>query len=148
MYRKNKDISAYMTVEISLLFPLFLMMLMCIIYIAFYSYNRTIAFQNSAICAMYGKSFTYTEMEKTELVDGMYTVLEMLNLGQYVAHDYHKQEILVEGNNIVVKQEGNVKIPLLSEKIMSQMNFRESVSVSKQKVIVYIRGIKKVKNYD
>ena len=54
--KKEKDISAYMTVEVSLLFPIIVMVILCVIYLAFYSYNKTLAFQNAGICALYGKN--------------------------------------------------------------------------------------------
>lgn len=148
MNKKSKKISAYMTVENSLLFPIIISLLMCIIYLVFYSYNSTIAFQNAAICALYGKSFSYTETEGTNCVDTMYAVLERLNQGQYIALDCLNQQVKIEGNHIVVKQEGNVNIPLLNPEIMSQINFSEGVSVNKQNAVFYMRQIRKVKNYE
>ena len=145
MNKKNKNISAYMTVEISLLFPVFVMVLMCIIYLAFYAYNRTIAFQNSAICALYGKGFSYIDMEEEELVERMYVVLNKLNCEQYIALDYLKQKAGTDGNYIEVRQEGNVKIPMLNPEVMAQINFTERVFVHKQNAISYVRGIRKVR---
>ena len=64
MRKKEGEINAYMTVEISLLFPTILVLILCIIYFIFYSYNSTVAFQNSAICALYGKNFVYENQKK------------------------------------------------------------------------------------
>ena len=85
MKARKKTTSAYMTVEVSLLFPIILMILVCIIYIIFYSYNEAIAFQNAAIAALYGKSCSNSEKKEIELVDNVYTTLERLNNNQYIA---------------------------------------------------------------
>ena len=82
--RKKEFISAYMTLEISLLFPMILTVLVCVIYLFFYSYNQTVAFQNAAISALYGKGFAYTDTESSVLTQKMYDVLERLNKNQYL----------------------------------------------------------------
>ena len=50
----------------------------------FYSYNQTVAFQNAAISALYGKGFAYTDTESSVLTQKMYDVLERLNKNQYL----------------------------------------------------------------
>lgn len=143
--KKKKDVSAYMTVEVSLLFPIILLVLLCVIYLSFYSYNKTIAFQNAGICALYGKNGFGSEGNKEKLVEKMYGVLEILNEGQYVASKHLKQHISVEKNQIKVCQEGNVNIPLLNPDLMSELNFSEEVNVSQNKAVFYIRQLRKVK---
>lgn len=142
--KKKKDVSAYMTVEVSLLFPIILMVLLCVIYLSFYSYNKTLAFQNAGICALYGKNGFGSKGNKEELVEKMYSVLETLNEGQYVASKCLKQHISVEKNQIKVCQDGNVNIPLLNPEIMSELNFSEEVKISENKAIFYIRQLRKV----
>lgn len=143
--KKKKEISAYMTLEVSLLFPIIFMVLLCVIYLSFYSYNKTLAFQNAGICALYGKNGFGSEGDKEELVERMYSVLETLNEGQYVASKRLKQHISVEKNQIKVCQDGNVNLPLLSPDIMSELNFSEEVKVSQNKAVFYIRQLRKVK---
>ena len=143
--KKGKDISAYMTVEVSLLFPIIPLVLLCVIYLSFYSYNKTIAFQNAGICALYGKNGFGSEGNKEKLVEKMYGVLEILNEGQYVASKNLKQHISVEKNQIIVRQKGNVNAPLLSQEIMSELSFSEEVKISENKAILYIRQLRKVK---
>ena len=79
MRKKEKEVAAYMTLEISLLFPLILSVILCIIYFLFYSYNSTVAFQNAAIGALYGKYFSHENEDKDVQVNQMYQVLELLN---------------------------------------------------------------------
>lgn len=141
--RGKKEANAYMTVEISLLFPLVVIILMCIIYMTFYSYNRAIAFQNAAITALYGQNGFFLEDEKQH--ERMYTVLENLNEGQYIAIDKLRQKVSIEKNRYVVKQGGNVNIPLLSSEIMSELGFKESIKVKKYEAVFYIRQIRRVK---
>lgn len=144
--KKDKRISAYMTVEVSLLFPLIITVIMCVLYLTFYSYNRTIAFQDGAICALYGKNFSYTKMEEAGQVERMYLVLERLNKDQYLLLNNVKQKVNIVGNYISVYQEGNVNIPLLSPEIMSKLSFSESIKVEKKRAVFHIRQIRKVKN--
>ncbi len=141
--RRKKEADAYMTVEISLLFPLIVIILMCIIYMTFYSYNRAIAFQNAAITALYGQNGFILEEEKQH--ERMYTVLETLNEGQYIAMDKLWQKVSIENNRYVIKQGGNVNIPLASSEIMSKLSFKESIKIKKYEAVFYIRQIRKVK---
>lgn len=141
----KKEVEAYMTVEISVLFPLIVILLMCVIYITFYSYNRTIAFQNAAITALYGKAGCYWEEE--ERTERMYTVLNTLNKGQYIAIDKFHQKVSIERNQFIVVQEGNVNIPLFNSEILSKLSFSESVRVRRQDEVFNIRQIRKVKQH-
>ena len=100
--KKKRDVSAYMTVEVSLLFPIILMVILCVIYLSFYSYNKTLAFQNAGICALYGKNGFDTKEDKEELVEKMYSILETLNEGQYIAPRYLKQSVYLKNNQIIV----------------------------------------------
>lgn len=142
---KKKDLSAYMTVEVSLLFPFILVVLLCVIYLIFYSYNKTLAFQNAGICALYGKTEFGTKVDKEESVERMYHILEMLNEGQYIAPANLKQRVSTEKNKIIVCQEGSVNIPLLNSEIISKLDFSERVKVGVQKNVLYIRQLRKVK---
>ena len=67
MIKKNKGLSAYMTVEASLLFPMIVFMLVIILYLILFKYNEVTVFQNAAIAALYGKDFSYTDEKKEEL---------------------------------------------------------------------------------
>ena len=144
--KKNEGISAYMTVEVSLLFPIIIMMIVCVIYLTYYSYDKTLAFQNAGICAMYGKNGLGIVDDKEEWVEKMYQVLEIINEGQFMASSNLIQQVSIEKNNIVISQEGNVNIPLLNQDFMSQLNYSEKVKISEQKGVFYIRQIRKVKN--
>lgn len=146
MRKKEKEVAAYMTLEISLLFPLILSVILCIIYFLFYSYNSTVAFQNAAICALYGKYFSHENEDKDVQVNQMYQVLELLNEEQYIMQTDLKQKVAVEGKNIVIMQKGNVNIPLLNPEIMSRLDFEECVEVKMENAVSYLRGIRKVKN--
>lgn len=143
--RKKEDISAYMTVEASLLFPLIVVVLLCVIYLAFYSYDKTMAFQNAGICALYGKNGMDVVENEKEWVEKMYQTLEILNNGQYIAPTNLKQLVSIEKSNIVIRQEGNVNIPLLNQNFMSKLDFIEGVKLVSKKGVFYIRQVRKVK---
>ena len=143
--KKEKDISAYMTVEVSLLFPIIVMVILCVIYLAFYSYNKALAFQNAGICALYGKN-GLEETEDKEWVEKMYRVLQLINKGQFMAALNLKQQVSIENSHIVISQEGNVKIPIFNQEIMSKLSFSEKVKVSEQSGVFFIRQVRKVKN--
>ena len=143
--KKRKDISAYMTVEVSLLFPIIVMVILCVIYLAFYSYNKALAFQNAGICALYGKNGLEGSEDK-EWVEKMYRVLQLINKGQFMAASNLKQQVSIENSHIVISQEGNVKIPIFNQEIMSKLSFSEKVKVSEQSGVFFIRQVRKVKN--
>lgn len=143
--KKEKDISAYMTVEVSLLFPIIVMVILCVIYLAFYSYNKTLAFQNAGICALYGKN-GLEEVEDKEWVERMYRVLQLVNKGQFMGISNLKQRVSIENSRIVILQEGNVNIPMLNQEIMSKLSFSEKVKISEHSGVFFIRQIRKVKN--
>lgn len=143
--RNKEDVSAYMTVEVSLLFPLIIMVLICVLYLSFYSYDKTIAFQNAGICALYGKYGLGVMEDKNEWVEKMYWVLQILNKGQYIAPINMKQQVSIENNHTVINQEGNVNIPLLNQEFMSKLNFIEGVKLVQQKRVFFIRQVRKVK---
>lgn len=143
--RNKEDVSAYMTVEVSLLFPLIIMVLVCVLYLSFYSYDKTIAFQNAGICALYGKNGLGVVEDKNEWVEKMYWVLQILNKGQYIAPTNMKQQVSIKNNHIMISQEGNVNIPLLNQEFMSKLDFIEGVKLVPQKRVFFIRQVRKVK---
>lgn len=143
--RKKEFISAYMTLEISLLFPMILTVLICVIYLFFYSYNQTVAFQNAAISALYGKGFVYTDTESSVLTQKMYDVLERLNKNQYLSMKSLKQTVEINKNDIKVLQTGDMVMPLLHDEIVSKFHFEEAVVLDLPNNVFYIRQIRKVK---
>ena len=143
--RNKEDVSAYMTVEVSLLFPLIIMVLVCVLYLSFYSYDKTIAFQNAGICALYGKNGLGVVEDKNEWVEKMYWVLQILNKGQYIAPTNMKQQVSIKNNHIMISQEGNVNIPLLNQEFMSKLDFIEGAKLVPQKRVFFIRQVRKVK---
>ena len=144
--KREKDISAYMTVEVSLLFPIIIVLIMCVIYLAFYSYNKAMAFQNAGISALYGKNGLGEVEDKEEWVEKMYRVLELINQGQFMAASNSKQQVSIENSHIVIVQEGNVNIPLLNKEFMSKLGFSEKVRVNRKNGVFFIRQVRKVKN--
>ena len=143
--RKKEFISAYMTLELSLLFPMILTVLICVIYLFFYSYNQTVAFQNAAISALYGKGFAYTDTESSVLTQKMYDVLERLNKNQYLSMKSLKQTVEINKNDIKVLQTGDMVMPLLHDEIVSKFHFEEAVVLDLPNNVFYIRQIRKVK---
>lgn len=143
--RKKEFISAYMTLELSLLFPMILTVLICVIYLFFHSYNQTVAFQNAAISALYGKGFAYTDTESSVLTQKMYDVLERLNKNQYLSMKSLKQTVEINKNDIKVLQTGDMVMPLLHDEIVSKFHFEEAVVLDLPNNVFYIRQIRKVK---
>ena len=145
MRKKEKFVSAYMTLELSLLFPVILTVLICVIYLFFFSYNQTVAFQNAAISALYGKGFAYTDTESSVLTQKMYDVLERLNKNQYLSMRSLKQTVEINKNDIKVLQTGDMVMPLLHDEIVSKFHFEEAVVLDLPNNVFYIRQIRKVK---
>lgn len=145
MRNREQFLSAYMTLEISLLFPIIIMVLVCSIYLCFFSYDQTIAFQNAAISAQYGKGLSYFDLDNTVIIENTYNVLEELNTNQYISLEIIKQKVEVGKNTIRVAQGGNMKIPFLSKETFSRLILKEEVILDFQNSTFYIRQIRKVK---
>lgn len=148
MKRNTKSVSAYMTLEVSLLFPVILTVLISIIYLFFFAYNRTVAFQNAAISALYGNGLFYADMENSVLIEKTYDVLDKLNENQYLALSGFTQKVEAGKNNIKVMQNGNLVMPILNEDIFSKLGFSETVVLDIPKNVFYIRQVRKVKVND
>lgn len=148
MNKNTKSVSAYMTLEVSLLFPVILTVLISIIYLFFFSYNRTVAFQNAAISALYGNGLFYADMENSVLIEKTYDVLDKLNENQYLALSGFTQKVEAGKNNIKVMQNGNLVMPILNEDIFSKLSFSETVVLDIPKNVFYIRQVRKVKVND
>ena len=110
MKKNRKMISAYMTVEVSLLFPIIIMLLLCLFYLVFYSHNRTVAHQNASIATLYGKSYEYAAESNRELTDIVYGVLTRVNEDQYLAVHKFKQSVKMEQEKIIITQVRNLPI--------------------------------------
>lgn len=143
--KDKKIVSAYMTIEASLLFPIVLMVLVIIFYMIFYCYDQTIAFQNSAITAMYGQSFSYTKIEKDVLAGQMHKVLNALDEGQYLSLERLEQSISMEDDSILVSHKGTMVIPVLNMGENSKLTFAETIALKEIDSVFYIRQIRKVK---
>lgn len=145
MVRGRKSFSAYMTVEASLLFPIIILLLVSLLNIVFFKYNQTMAFQNIAITALYGKSFSYKDEINEELVGRMYGVLEKLNTNQYLAISESAQEVNIENNDIQIIQNVSMKMPLFGEEMSEDMIISEKMVLDTKNNIFYMRQIRKVK---
>lgn len=145
MKKNRKMISAYMTVEVSLLFPIIIMLLLCLFYLVFYSYNRTVAHQNASIATLYGKSYEYAAESNRELTDIVYGVLTRVNEDQYLAVHKFKQSVKMEQEKIIITQKGTVSIPLVGTDIFSNLDFSEKITLKVSNPIFSIRQIRKVK---
>lgn len=142
---KRRDFSAYMTVEACLLFPIIIFLLVSLLNLIFFKYNQTIAFQNVAITALYGKSFSYEDGINEELVGRMYGVLEKLNTNQYLAMSESEQSVNVENNVIKILQKISMEMPLFGEEISEKMTICEKLSLDTKNNIFYMRQIRKVR---
>lgn len=143
--RKKKELSAYMTTEVSLLFPVILLLLVIILYLIFFKYNQVIIFQNAFITALYGTDCAYEDEKKEDLVGRMYEVLKKINSNQYLAISSLEQKVIIEKNNINVIQNTSMKIPFFSEEISNEMIISEKAVVEIKNYIFYMRQIRKVR---
>lgn len=148
MIKKNKGLSAYMTVEASLLFPMVVFMLVIILYLILFKYNEVTVFQNAAIAALYGKDFSYTDEKKEELTQRIYGILEKLNDNQFLAISALEKEVKLESNDIIICQSGSMEIPFFSGEMENELSLSEKVIVDTKNYIFYIRQMRKVREND
>ena len=144
MKKQGKNISAYMSLEVSMLFPIIIVMLLCLMYIFYFSYNRAMAFQNGAITALYAKGLYSTTIKEEVWAERAYDVLGKLNDSQYIALEELKQKVTKKKNDICVIQSGKMDVALLGTEFINKFNFIQSVTLDLQENTFYIRQVRKV----
>lgn len=142
MFEKEK--SAYMTVEASLVIPLIFGGIIFILYIGFYLYNFTTVKQVAYIAALRGSQIK--DMSSTEIENFVEKQVDELLSGQILAKENIKKEVEVSLGSIKVKIYTSIKIPFagLTSFADSLWEISGESRVNRVEPIEIIRGVRKI----
>lgn len=105
---KNNAVGGYFTVEAALLFPFVMGVILLVIYMFFFQYDRCLMEQSAAVLAMRGCTL--------QIVDTAELVQEMVRQGgkedrPYVAWEVEEVRVQTKGNAFIVTRNGRLKFP-------------------------------------
>ncbi len=104
-----KKTDAYLTVEAVLVLPVVLAVVVLVIYLWFFQYDRCLMEQNMGKLALRGCSLQVTD--KKELAQTLYRQSEQIDPESYLAWDAAHAEITLKGNQVNIRQEAFLKFP-------------------------------------
>lgn len=103
-----KKIDAYLTVEASLVLPIVIMVILLIIYLLFFQYDRCLMEQNTGILALRGCTDQFAEGK--ELVAKL-VIQSQKSDNRYLAWNMEDAQITLKGNSVSVKRSGTLIFP-------------------------------------
>ena len=104
----RKKVEAYLTVEVSLLMPVILGVILLVVYLLFFQYDRCLMEQSTGILAMRG--CTLQIADKKELLVEIMEYSEQKD-NRYLAWDMYDAAVCLRGNRVRVEREGRLKFP-------------------------------------
>lgn len=104
-----KRISAYFTVEASLVLTLVIGVVLWLVYLMFYQYDRCLADQDMGALAL--KGCTLQAEDKEALMGQLEAYASQLDLEKYIAWEQEKIEIELKENKVRVGQAGRILFP-------------------------------------
>lgn len=105
----TRKVNAYFTVEAALILPMVLGVIVLIIYLWFFQYDRCLMEQDAGILALRG---TIMEAEDNqERVRMLIKEAEQMNKKKYVAWEEKKGDFTIEKGKLQVKKAGELRFP-------------------------------------
>ena len=106
--QKGKKVKGYFTVEAAILFPFVMGVVLLVIYLLFFQYDRCLMEMSAAVLSMRGCTLQVTNAKDM--------VAEIARQGRkedkvYVAWEMPEAKIQLKGNVVAVSREGNLKFP-------------------------------------
>lgn len=136
------------TIELSILMPMICVLIILLMYMGFYLYDRTVLYADAYLAALHGIENPLldneTVYEKTRTL-----LVEQMN-GQLIALSEPETDICASYDGVEISFLGNVEVPIIGE----QSFFSEwgiftidgSVSVSRHRPVTFIRQCRKLEN--
>ncbi|MCM1184938.1 MAG: hypothetical protein NC251_00770 [Lachnoclostridium sp.] len=107
--KNTKKVEAYFTVEAALILPMALGVIVLIMYLWFFQYNRCLLEQDAGILALRGAVTEAADNQKRVAL--LTEQAEQLDRDKYVAWEDAKTSITVKQGKIQVKKEGMLRFP-------------------------------------
>lgn len=139
----TRNIDGYMTLEASLVFPIIIYIITCLIYMGFLVYDETLAFQQ---CYMAGLEAVSVKRDNQAIYN---KASDQLHSNEwFVALENHQDEIAVKGNEIDVNCKGTIDMPFLANGIFPVgqefWNYEVKTTVEKRDAPFWIRQCRKM----
>lgn len=107
--RKIRKADAYFTVEAVLILPLTLGVILLVIYLWFYQYDRCLMEQDMGMLALRGA--VLQKSDSRERLEEVKSLLGMRDIDKYVAWEEGGADIKVSGGKVRVRQQGTIRFP-------------------------------------
>ena len=134
------------TIEMSILMPMLVVILLLLIYMSFYLYDRTMMYCNAYVAALYGVEDPDESNE--ESYEKVKARIEELLQGQTIAMTETGMDIQVDYQGIRIDFCGNVDVPIAGETIFwgewNRFDVCGAVSVQRHKPVTFIRQCRKI----
>ena len=113
----DKRTSAYFTVEAAMVLMLVMSVLIMLIYMMFFQYDRCLAEQDMGALALKGCSIQAESKE--ELLKELQACATQIDMDKYIAWEPGKVNIELKGNKIKVEQTGSLRFPFAGMSLVS-----------------------------
>lgn len=138
-----KRLDGYFTVEAAMIYPIVLCVIICIIYLLFFQYDRCLMEQSAAVLAI--RSCSLPVEQNAEIVS-LIMYQASLDDRSYIAWDEAEVSVAVKGNDITVKKEGWMKFPFAGNFIKENIWYTDVTYRSRRiKPLVFMRTCKKIR---
>ena len=144
--RKVRGVSGSATIEMSILTPMLCVLIIVLLYLGIYLYNRTVLYGSAYLAAYAGVSEANVENEEAyRMADNQ--MREQME-GRLIAMDVLDPEITVTYDEVTVSYEGNMILPIATKNIFfERWNLFEiggEVSAQRHRPVQFIRQCRKL----
>lgn len=134
------------TVELSILMPMICVLIIVLMYMGFYLYDRTVLYADAYLAALYGVENPLLDNESAYKKTA--EVLEEQMDGQLIALPEPETEICVTYEGVEVSFTGDVEIPIIGQQSFfsewSVLAIDGMVSASRHRPVTFIRQCRKL----
>lgn len=145
MIRKKKLLKGSLTIEATIIVPLILILIITMIYISFYLYNRCIIAQNSYITALRGSLYK-EDVSAPEYDRNNYMKREnsSLNGKKLIGVKNYHFKCMIQDKSIIIDTRASIKVPFA---LLSKNGFQNEWVIREQKKSKIIKEIDIIRNY-
>ncbi len=134
------------TVEVSILMPMLCVLIILLMYLGFYLYDRTVLYADSYLAALQGVSDA--DMTNEEAYRQVTDSLEMQMEGQLIAVSKMETGVTVTYDEVIVSYESEVEVPVIGENpFFAEWGVFEIsgvVSAARHRPVTFIRQCRKL----
>ena len=134
------------TIEMSILLPMLMVILLLLIYMSFYLYDRTALFCNSYVAAIY--AVADPDEANEDSYEKALGQMESLLQGKLIGMTKPAVKIVIDYGEVHISYQGEVEIPIAGQTIFfgewKAFHIQEEVSVRRHKPVTFIRQCRKV----